>query len=169
MRIIATGIIAFVIWSFVSAWLFNDKIKPAMNDRVAEQPAIQVTKAPSDSLSLIRSSMPENLPVFFEFNKSEFKADPTNESHIAEFKSFIEKNPSSVLSVKGYTDLVGTPEFNLDLGLKRALKVQKYFVEKGFPAERMKAESGGEDISSGNYITEEGRAKARRAEISVKM
>jgi outer membrane protein OmpA-like peptidoglycan-associated protein len=168
MRILATGTIAFVIWAFISAWLYNDIIKPAMSDRIPVQPAIQVQKAPSDSLSLIRASMPVNLPIYFEFNKSEFKPDLQNESRLGEFKSFIEKNPSSVLSVKGYTDLVGTTEFNHELGLKRALTIQKYLGEKGFPAERMKAESGGEDISLGNYITEEGRAKARRAEISVK-
>jgi outer membrane protein OmpA-like peptidoglycan-associated protein len=168
MRILATGTIAFVIWAFFSAWLYNDIIKPAMNDRIEVQPAIQVTKAPSDSLSLIRASMPGSLPIYFEFNKSEFKPDPQNDSRLAEFKSFIEKNPSSVLLVTGYTDLVGTAEFNQDLGLKRALTVQKYLGGKGFPAERMKAESGGEDISS-DYITEEGRAKVRRAEISVKL
>lgn len=168
MRILATGTIAFVIWAFFSAWLYNDIIKPAMNDRVPVQPEIQITKAPSDSLSLIRASMPGNLPIYFEFNKSEFKPDPQNDSRLAEFKSFIEKNPSSVLSVTGYTDLVGTAEFNQELGLKRALTVQKYLGGKGFPAERMKAESGGEDISS-DYITEEGRAKVRRAEISVKL
>jgi outer membrane protein OmpA-like peptidoglycan-associated protein len=168
MRILATGTIAFVIWAFISAWLYNDIIKPAMTDRVPVQPAIQIQKAPSDSLSLIRASMPANLPIYFEFNKSEFKPDLQNESRLAEFKNFIEKYPSSVLSVKGYTDLVGTTEFNQELGLKRALTVQKYLGEKGFPSGRMKAESGGEDISS-DYITEEGRAKVRRAEISVKL
>jgi outer membrane protein OmpA-like peptidoglycan-associated protein len=169
MRILATGTIAFVIWAFISAWLYNDIIKPAMNDRVVVQPAIQVQKAPSDSLSLIKASMPASLPIYFEFNKSEFKPDPQYENRFSEFKSFIAKNPSSVLLVTGFTDLVGTTVFNQKLGLKRALTVQKYLGGKGFPAERMKAASGGEDTSFGNYITEEGRAKARRAEISVKL
>jgi outer membrane protein OmpA-like peptidoglycan-associated protein len=168
MRILATGIIAFMIWSVIAAWLYNDKIRPAMNQMEIVQPAIQTQEAPPDSLSLIRASMPGNLRIYFEFNMTEFKPDPQNDSRIAEFKSFLEKYPSSVLSVKGYTDLVGTPEFNQELGLKRALKVHQYLGEKGVPASRMKAESGGEDISS-DYITEEGRAKTRRTEISVKL
>lgn len=168
MRILATGIVAFVIWSFFSTWLYNDIIRPAMNEQVQLQSAIQIPIAPSDSLSRIRASMPETLPIYFEFNNPEFIPDPQNESRLAEFKTFLEKNPSSILSVKGYTDMVGTPEFNQDLGLKRALAIQKYLGEKGFPAERIKAESGGEDLSA-DYITDEDRAKARRAEISIKI
>jgi outer membrane protein OmpA-like peptidoglycan-associated protein len=168
MRILATGIVAFLIWSVIAAWLYNDKIKPAMNQKEIVQPSIQIAKAPTDSLSLIRASMPGNLPIYFEFNKSEFKPDPQNDSRIAEFKSFLEKYPASVLSVKGYTDIVGTVEFNQELGLKRAQKVQQYLGEKGVPSARMKAESGGEDITS-DYITDEGRAKSRKAEISVKL
>jgi outer membrane protein OmpA-like peptidoglycan-associated protein len=168
MRILATGIVAFLIWSFISAWLYNDKIKPSMNELVALQSATQIPKAQPDSLSLIRASMPGNLPIYFEFNNPEFIPDPQYDSRIAEFKSFLEKYPASVLTVKGYADLVGEPEFNRDLGLKRALTVQKYLTEKGIPAARTNAESGGEDLSS-DYITEEGRAKTRRAEISIKL
>jgi outer membrane protein OmpA-like peptidoglycan-associated protein len=167
MRILTTGIVAFVIWSFVAAWLYNDKLLPAMNDKVTMDQTIQNPKAPSDSLDLIRASMPGNLPIYFEFNKSEFKPDPQYDGRIDEFKKFLEKYQASALSVKGYTDLVGAPEFNNALGLKRAIIVQQYLVEKGIPSGRMNAESGGEDISS-DYITEEGRAKARRTEISVK-
>ena len=168
MKILATGIVAFLIWSFISAWLYNDKIKPAMNEKVALQSATQIPKAQPDSLSLIRASMPGILPIYFEFNNTEFKPDPQNDSRIDEFKSFLEKHPASVLTVKGFTDLVGEPEFNRDLGLKRALTVQKYLTEKGIPEARTNAGSGGEDLSA-DYITEEGRAKARRAEISIKL
>ncbi len=140
-----------------------------MNDRVPVQPEIPNHKGPfrflkSDKGINARRTSRSTLSS----TNAKFKPDPQNDSRLAEFKSFIEKNPSSVLSVTGYTDLVGTAEFNQELGLKRALTVQKYLGGKGFPAERMKAESGGEDISS-DYITEEGRAKVRRAEISVKL
>lgn len=168
MRILATGIVSFLIWSFFAAWLYNDKIRPAMNEKDQLQSAIPTPKAPTDSLNLIRASMPGNVPIYFEFNSSEFKPDPLNDSRIAEFKGFLEKYPASALLVKGYTDLVGEPEFNQELGLKRALTVQGYLTEKGIPADRTIAESGGEDVSSG-YITEEGRARARRTEISVKL
>jgi len=168
MRILATGVVAFLIWSFIAAWLYNDKIVPAMHNNRNAQPSVQIPIAPVDSLSLIRASMPANLPVYFEFSNSEFIPDSLNDSRIGEIKSFLEKYPASVILVKGFTDLVGEPEYNQELGLKRALMVQEYLILEGFPANRTIAESGGEDLSS-DYITEEGRARARRVEISVKL
>ena len=75
----------------------------------------------------------------------------------------------AVLSVSGYTDIVGTPEFNQDLGMERAEVVGKYLEEKGILSSRIQKESIGESKASENYITKEGRAKNRKAEISVKM
>jgi outer membrane protein OmpA-like peptidoglycan-associated protein len=74
-----------------------------------------------------------------------------------------------MLSVKGFTDIVGTAEFNQDLGLKRAEIVGKYLEEKGIPATRIIRESMGESMAFENYITEEGRAKNRKTEVSIKL
>ena len=51
--------------------------------------------------------------------------------------------------ITGHTDLVGTPEYNLALGLERAQEAQKFLESKGFPASRMMVTSKGEDRASG--------------------
>jgi outer membrane protein OmpA-like peptidoglycan-associated protein len=169
MRILVTGCIVFVIWAFFSAWLYNDIILPAMKKPVAEQSTIEPLSSVSDSLNKIKESMPRDLLIYFEFNKAEFKPDPQNDASISEFKNWLAKYPTSVLSVMGYTDLVGTPEYNQNLGLKRAQTVQKYLEGTGIPSTRINAASGGENLIVGDYITEEGRAKNRRTVVSVKM
>jgi outer membrane protein OmpA-like peptidoglycan-associated protein len=169
MRILITGVIAFVIWCFISAWLYNDKLLPVFQKPVPVLTTPENQSHEADSLMKLKASMPKDLLIYFEFNEAKFKPDPQYDQSIADFKAWLSKYPGSMVSVKGLTDLVGTPEYNQELGLKRAQIVSKYLGEKGIPANRILAESLGESKAGENYITSEGRAKSRRAEITIKM
>jgi len=107
--------------------------------------------------------------IYFEFNEAKLKADPQTDNSVAEFKAWLDKYPGSMLSVTGHADLVGTPEYNQDLGLKRAQIVSEYLVGQGISAGRIITESKGESQPVASFITQEGRAKNRRTEISIKM
>jgi outer membrane protein OmpA-like peptidoglycan-associated protein len=168
MRILITGFVVFVIWSFFSTWLYVDVLKPAMKKPVAVQTIPETTTNVSDSLARLNALMPKDLMICFEFDNTKFITDPQIENSLAEFKSWLDKYPGSMLSVTGHTDLVGTQEYNQALGLKRALVIQKYLKSKGFPPERMITGSKGEDQPIADYLTPEGRAKNRRTEISIK-
>lgn len=167
MRILITGFVIFVIWAFFSTWLYVDILKPKLKKPVAIQAVPGTPKEATDSLAKIYALMPENLIVNFEFDEVAFKSDIQLENSLAEFKSWLDKYPGSTILVTGHTDLVGSGEYNRELGLKRALSVQRYLETKGFPAERIITDSKGEDQPVAGYITPEGRAKNRRAEISI--
>jgi len=169
MRIHITGFIIWVIWRTFAAWLYNDYLLPALRKPVPEViiPVVQTNEA--DSLMKLKASMPKDLLIWFEFNKSEFKPDQQTEKSIADFKAWLDKYPQSMLTVTGHSDLVGTPEYNQELGMKRALIVGEYLEKQGISASRMSADSKGETLPLGSYLTEEGRAKNRRTEVSIKM
>ena len=169
MKILITGFVIFVIWCFISAWLYNDKILPAMRNPVTEQsvPEEQINNA--DSLSKIKTSMPTNLLIYFDFNDSKFNHDPGIDSSIDEFKTWLDKYAGSKVTITGNTDLVGTSGFNKALGLKRARSVEKYLVQRGIKSERIMTQSFGKDSPVSDYLTAEGRARNRRTEISIKM
>jgi outer membrane protein OmpA-like peptidoglycan-associated protein len=169
MRILITGFVVFVIWCFVSAWLYNDKLLPVLHKPVVVQTIPQPQNNEADSLMKLKASMPKDLLIFFEFNDSKFKPDPQTDNSIAEFKAWLDKYPGSMLSITGHSDLVGTPAYNQALGLKRAVVVCKYVETKGIIPGRILTESKGENEPIGDYITSEGRAKNRRTEISIKM
>ena len=168
MKILIIGFVVFVIWSFFSTWLYVDKILPSMKEPDAVQTIPEPRNNAADSLALLYASMPKDLMIYFEFDKLKFKTDPQTDISIAEFKSWMDKYPLSILSVTGHSDLVGTPDYNQSLGLKRADIIQKYLEDKGIPRTRIIAGSEGEDHPLGDYLTEEGRAKNRRAEITIK-
>jgi OOP family OmpA-OmpF porin len=123
----------------------------------------------ADSLMKLKASMPKDLMIYFEFNESKFKPDPQFDQTIAEFKAWLDKYPTSMLSITGNTDLVGTPEYNQELGLERAQVVGKYVEGIGIPAARILTESMGETNPVAGYITQEDRAKNRRTEITIKL
>jgi OmpA-OmpF porin, OOP family len=169
MRILITGCVVFVIWCVFSAWLYNDILLPVMNKPVAVQTTPEPRDRVADSLAKINASMPKTLLIYFDFDKTESKIDAQTDSRIAEYKSWMDKYPSSMLAVTGYTDLVGSDEYNYDLALKRAQAVGKYLETKGIVAGRMIIESKGKLQPVADYITSEGRAKNRRTEISIKL
>jgi outer membrane protein OmpA-like peptidoglycan-associated protein len=169
MRILITGFILLVIWCFVSAWLYNDILIPAMKKPVPIQTIPETQTNEVDSLMKLKASMPENLSIYFDFDKSKFKPDQQSDSRIVPFKTWLDKYSGSMLSVTGHTDLVGTIDYNYNLGLKRAQIVEKYIENQGIKASRMIIESKGETEPAADYLTEEGRAKNRRTEISIKM
>jgi OOP family OmpA-OmpF porin len=169
MRILITGFVVFVIWCFISAWLYNDKLLPSIKRPVAVQTIPESPTKEADSLMKLKASMPKDLQIYFEFNNSIFKADPQTDNRIPEFKSWLDKYSGSMLLVTGNTDLVGTEEYNKALGMKRALVVQKYLVDKGIDQRRIITESLGKTNPAADYLTEEGRAKNRRTEISIKI
>jgi len=169
MRILFTGVVVFVIWCFISAWLYNDKLSPSMKKPVHEVTVPETKNSAADSLMKLKESMPMDLLIYFEFNDAKFEPDPLTDNSIAGFKAWLDKYPGSMLSITGHSDLVGTPEFNEALGLKRARIVGKYIETKGIDAQRMIIESKGETQPAADYLTEDGRAKNRRTEISIKM
>lgn len=168
MRILIIGFVVFVIWSFFSTWLYVDKILPSMKVPVTVQTIPEQQRNAADSLAQLYASMPKDLMIYFEFDKLKFKTDPQTDISIGEFKNWLDKYPVLILSVTGHSDLVGTPDYNKALGLRRAQIIQKYLEEKGIPSARIITDSKGEDQPLGDYLAEAGRAKNRRTEISIK-
>jgi outer membrane protein OmpA-like peptidoglycan-associated protein len=168
MRILITGFIILIIWSFFSMWLYVDILKPMTIKKPVVQTVPESQTREADSLKNFYASMPKDLQIYFEFDKARFKTDPKTDSSVAEFKKWLEKYPDYKLQVAGNTDFIGTPEYNQKLGLERAKVIQKYLETQGIGAEKIIAVSQGEEKPIADLITSAGRAKNRRTEITLK-
>src|SRR5512136_1301477 len=120
MRILFAGTVVFVIWGFFSTWLFVDILRPALKKPVTKIEAPKTVNNAADSLAKIYALMPKDLVVWYDFDKAGLKPNPELETDLAGFKNWLDKHPESMILITGYTDLVGTPEYNTELGLKRA-------------------------------------------------
>ena len=78
-------------------------------------------------------------------------------------------NPNIRVTIEGHTDSIGTSEYSLALGERRANSVRDYLVNRGIMQDRMRTVSYGEDRPIADNKTAEGRAMNRRAHIVVIM
>ena len=69
------------------------------------------------------------------------------------------------MSIRGYTDSVGKPEYNQKLSERRAIAVKDYLESHGVPAGTLTAEGFGEENPLASNKTAEGRAENRRVTV----
>ena len=105
--------------------------------------------------------------ALFEFDKAELT--PDGEARLQAYRVEAEANfnRADKIKITGYTDNVGTPEYNTQLSQKRAESVRDYLVSIGVDANKMEVNAGGEANPIADNGTKEGRAKNRRVEIEV--
>jgi len=103
--------------------------------------------------------------TFFDFDKSVLK--PAGKAMLDDLVGKIKSITLEVVIAVGHTDAIGTDQYNLKLGARRAAAVKAYLVSKGVDANRIYTESKGEKDPIASNKTSEGRSKNRRVEVEV--
>ena len=85
-----------------------------------------------------------DVPIYFGFDEDE--VGPQYIPFLDRFADIVTKYyPNSIVTVEGFTDRVGTPEYNLALGKRRAESVGTYLANhRGLGNDRVRAVSYGE-------------------------
>lgn len=73
------------------------------------------------------------------------------------------------LTIEGHTDSIGTNEYNLALGERRANSVREYLTSRGISADRVNTVSYGEERPRHDNSREETRRLNRRAALTVRL
>ncbi len=101
--------------------------------------------------------------VHFDFDRSMLRPDAIMILDRAVMT--LQANPTLNVTIEGHTDSVGTAEYNLSLGERRANAVRDYLLNRGIAAGRMRTVSYGEERPITTNDTDAGRAMNRRAHI----
>ncbi len=103
---------------------------------------------------------------FFDFDKAVVK--PAFLPRLQHAAEIINRNPQLPrVLIAGHTDNVGSPEYNMGLGRRRAQAVFDHLVKYGVEPSRLTVESFGETRPVATNNTEEGRARNRRVEFHI--
>lgn len=78
-----------------------------------------------------------------------------------------DKSAKVRLSVAGYTDYIGTEEYNQKLSIRRANSVKTYLLRKGVPASSVTITGYGEKDPIATNNTDKGRQANRRVEFQI--
>ena len=79
------------------------------------------------------------------------------------------RTPTLRVEIEGHTCNIGTAEYNLALGDRRANAVRDYLVSRGVTADRLRTVSYGEERPKYDNAREETRRLNRRAALTVNL
>jgi outer membrane protein OmpA-like peptidoglycan-associated protein len=167
MRILMIGFIAFFTWSTFSTWFYVCKIKNLCNEPAPVQVDVVSFKPEAIISAPELVIMPPLITVNFTFDKSDFNPDMGTDNYFVKSNAYLEQNSSAILSITGFTDATGSGDYNEALGLRRAQTMKGYFEKKGILAGKIVIASNGERNPVDVNTTVSGRAKNRRADITI--
>jgi outer membrane protein OmpA-like peptidoglycan-associated protein len=103
--------------------------------------------------------------VLFDFGKYTLKPDA--QVKLAKVSGILLAHPGLTLQVEGYTDNVGSEEFNQKLSEQRAGAVQDFLISQGIAPGSVSAKGFGKNDPIASNDTAQGRAQNRRVQIVV--
>lgn len=105
--------------------------------------------------------------VYFDFDRSTLRPEALRLLDDAVTK--LQANPDRTFIIEGHTCNIGTAEYNLALGNRRASSVRDYLLSRGMPASRMETRSYGEERPKYDNSREETRCLNRRAALLIRV
>jgi peptidoglycan-associated lipoprotein len=105
--------------------------------------------------------------VHFDFDR--YSLRPEAVRALDEAVRSLQDNPNLKITIEGHTCNIGTAEYNLALGERRATAVREYLVSRGVTADRLQTVSYGEERPKYDNAREETRRLNRRAAMVVRV
>jgi outer membrane protein OmpA-like peptidoglycan-associated protein len=105
--------------------------------------------------------------VYFDFDRSSLRPDALRLLDDAVAK--LQANPGRNIIIEGHTCNIGTAEYNLALGERRASAVRDYLASRGVAPSRIEVRSYGEERPKFDNAREETRRLNRRAALVVRV
>ncbi len=103
--------------------------------------------------------------VLFETDRAELKGGATN--NLDRLAAFLNRYPDSNVIIEGYTDSIGSDDYNFDLSQRRAESVRGYLMSHGIASSRMSASGKGEGSPVASNDSSTGRQMNRRVEVVI--
>ena len=103
--------------------------------------------------------------VYYQFDSVELEGEAIEV--LKKNAEWLKANPKARVEVEGHCDDVGSAEYNLALGAKRAQTAKDFLVNQGIAAERLVTISYGKEAPSCFELTEECRVRNRRARFVI--
>jgi len=105
--------------------------------------------------------------VHFDFDRYSLRPEATRA--LDEAVRALQENPGLRIAIEGHTCNIGTAEYNLALGERRATAVREYLSSRGVAVDRMQTVSYGEERPKFDNAREETRRLNRRAALVVRV
>jgi outer membrane protein OmpA-like peptidoglycan-associated protein len=113
------------------------------------------------------STLPKTLTKGVTFNHRRSTLNEESRKLLDEAATILLRYPDVQIVIEGYTDNVGSPDFNRFLSELRATAVRDYLIERGIEPSRLVAVGRGEENPVASNNTPYGRSLNRRIEFQL--
>jgi len=133
----------------------------------APQPAEAApVEKPKEEAKPVEKPAPLDLPgLRIQFAFDDYNLSSHARENLEKVASWMSKNPAAKIQIEGHTCEIGTSEYNLALGERRANSAKRYLEGLGVISGRISTISYGEERPLDPDHTEEARSKNRRVEF----
>jgi outer membrane protein OmpA-like peptidoglycan-associated protein len=108
-----------------------------------------------------------DVTVLFQFNSAKLSDEAKQKLNEA-VQGHVQNTQRYFVSVEGFTDKIGDPEYNLNLSRRRAIAVQNYLITQyNLPAYRVQIVGLGEEKPVNSQKTRQERSENRRVQVTV--
>ncbi len=154
----------------------NDKSPIVLKLYIVANDSVQLPKLTTKTEVELKTDIPELkekertpekltiFPIYFSFNKHICQ---TNEENLNNLVNWLKKNKKAKVEVIGYTDDIGSDDYNMKLSKRRAEYVKKQLMERGIDKNRITVVAMGKKNPVESNNTPEGRQYNRRVEFRI--
>lgn len=103
--------------------------------------------------------------TLFSTGKSELKSGAT--ANLDRLSDFLKEYPNRTAAIEGFTDSMGSEDFNQGLSERRADSVKRYLVGRGVEQGRLQSTGRGENAPVADNDSPAGRQQNRRVEVII--
>jgi OOP family OmpA-OmpF porin len=143
-------------YSYKPADLDYDKIEEIVRKVIKEESKANIERQTSNWVLV---------GVNFGFNS--VKLEPESFPILLNAIQVLTNNPNLKVEIQGYTDNIGSKDFNKKLSLHRAEVVKRFLVSKGINQTRLTTVGFGSDNPVSDNLTQDGRSLNRRIEFKI--
>jgi outer membrane protein OmpA-like peptidoglycan-associated protein len=101
------------------------------------------------------------------FDTGKYTLKPTTQISLAKVAGILLAYPGLKVQVEGYTDSVGSDEFNQTLSDNRAATVKNFLISQGVSPDNITSQGFGKNNPVADNSTSSGRAQNRRVNMVV--
>lgn len=135
--------------------------------RLANAAKAEAARAAAAAAEMARAALVNEIAetIHFEYNMDAISAD--DQARLDRKAAILRANPALKIRVTGHADERGSDEYNIALGMRRAVAAKAYLTGKGIDAGRVEVASLGREVPVDAASNEAAWARNRRDEFEI--